>query len=73
MTLTTTSQLSCWFKGFPGFSDLLEDDGLLVPDGVDGIALRCLGLKRFPLGVYRETKHVDLHIGAHFLIRQELA
>lgn len=54
-------------------SNLLEHNGLLLPDGVDGVALRCLGLERFPLGVDRQAEHVDLHVRAHFLIWQELA
>lgn len=54
-------------------SDLLEHNGLLLPDGVDGVALRCLGLERFPLSVDWQAEHVDLHVRAHFLIWQELA
>ena len=34
------------------YSDLLEDDGLLLPHRVDGVALRRFGLERFPLGVH---------------------
>lgn len=52
---------------------LLENDGLLLPDGVNGVALGRLGLEGFPLGVHWEAEHVDLHVRADFLIRQELA
>lgn len=52
---------------------LLEDKGLLLPDRVDSVALRRLGLKTFPSGVHRQTKHVYLHIRPHLLIGQELA
>jgi len=53
--------------------DLLEDDGLLLPHGVDGVAGRRPGLEGFPLGVHREAEHVDLHVRPHLLIGEELA
>lgn len=74
-------QLMSWIRTVPSVTSisvlllthLLEDDGLFVPDGVDGVALRCLGLEGLPLGVHRQAEHVHLHIRAHLLIGQELA
>lgn len=54
-------------------SDLLEDNGLLLPDRVDGVALGRLRLEGFPLGVHRQAEHVNLHIRPHFFVGQKLA
>lgn len=54
-------------------SDLLEDNGLLLPDRVDGVALGRLRLEGLPLGVHRQAEHVDLHIRPHFFVGQKLA
>lgn len=44
--------ISCLNRNVITLSHLLEDNGLLFPDRVNGIALRCLGLESFPLGIH---------------------
>ncbi len=53
-------------------SDLLEDERLLVPLGVDGVGRRAPFGAVFAFGVFGQTDELDLHSGFHVLIRQEL-
>lgn len=53
-------------------SDLLEDERLLVPLGVDAVGRRAPFGAVFAFGVFGQTDELDLHSGFHVLIRQEL-
>ncbi len=53
-------------------SDLLEDERLLVPLGVDGVGRRAPFGAVFAFGVFGQTDELHLHSGFHVLIRQEL-
>lgn len=52
---------------------LSEDEGLLVIGGVQSIVHHHACAELLTDGISRQAVHVDLHIRADFLIRQELA
>lgn len=62
-----------WLQFVMRSSDLFKDNGLLLPDRVYGVALGCLCLEGFPLGIHRQAEHVNLHIRPNFFVRQKLA
>lgn len=54
-------------------SDLLEDKRLVAELRADAVVGHDPGPELPPDGVARQPEHVHLHVGAHVLVRQELA
>lgn len=76
----THKQQRHWFHALRATEERLQkqpyffkDDGLLVPHGVDGVALGRLCLESFSSRVDGESKHVKLHINAHLFVSQKLS